>query len=285
MTISLTASVSTPKPGIASAGVFCCCRPSGRTAIQERSVSLFSRPGRLRRSPIVCLQETDLRLVGVVDDRRTKPFFGVPVRSPRALTSLRLAFMRPAALAADDTPGVAIVLHALEWLEIHERYQPDIVVHLPPTSPFRTPSDIDGAVALLSTRGTDAVVGVMAVQHRPYWMKTIDDDGWMRDCIEQAEPTFRRQDLPPVYSVNGAVYVAYRDLLKRAGGWFTGRTAAYITPFERSIDIDTPWNLALASFPHSGSDHRCSAGPDVSTEDPGPPCDRASRRGGGAGRR
>ena len=155
-------------------------------------------------------------------------------------------FSRPPELAQDDTPGIAPVLHAVRWLEEQEGYRPDIVANLQPTSPFRTYSDIDTAISLLVERKADSVVSVTAAGSHPYWMKTVDDDGWMRDLIQQPEPTFIRQRLPSIYSLNGAIYLAHREVLLSNGGWYTPRTAAYIMPSERSIDIDTPWDLSIA---------------------------------------
>ncbi len=155
-------------------------------------------------------------------------------------------FMRPDELAQDSTPGLAAVLHAVRWLDDHEGYRPDVVVNLQPTSPLRTSSDIDAAMALLRERQADAVVSVSPADQHPYWMKTVDSSGWMKDFIEQREATLVRQKLPAVYALNGAIYLAHREVLLSTGSWYTDRTAAYIMPFERSIDIDTAWDFADA---------------------------------------
>ena len=43
---------------------------------------VFYGSGDVAEIGYICLQGTDLHLVGVIDDRRTKPFFGIPVNSP-----------------------------------------------------------------------------------------------------------------------------------------------------------------------------------------------------------
>ena len=53
----------------------------------------------------------------------------------------------------------------------------------------------------------------------------------------------RRQDLPPVYSLNGAVYVAAADFLARERRFVTAETVAYEMPAARSLDIDTEQDL------------------------------------------
>jgi CMP-N,N'-diacetyllegionaminic acid synthase len=157
-------------------------------------------------------------------------------------------FVRPAELARDETPGTAPVVHAVRWLEANETYVPDLVANLQPTSPYRTAGDIDAAVALLTERRADTVVSVTPVDHHPFWMKRVDADGWMHDFTFVDPPIVRRQDLPPVYRLNGALYLARRDVLLDTGGWYTGRTAAYVMPFERSVDIDTAWDFRVAEM-------------------------------------
>jgi N-acylneuraminate cytidylyltransferase len=53
-----------------------------------------------------------------------------------------------------------------------------------------------------------------------------------------AEAT-RRQDLPTVYTLNGAVYVADVAWLRRSRAFVGPATIAHVMPFERSLDIDT----------------------------------------------
>ena len=58
----------------------------------------------------------------------------------------------------------------------------------------------------------------------------------------------RRQDLPPVYALNGAVFLVRRDFLLERRKWYDERTYAYVMPAERSMDFDTPWELHVADL-------------------------------------
>src|SRR4051794_28268513 len=55
-------------------------------------------------------------------------------------------FMRPAELAADTTPHLPVMQHALAWLRDHQGYEPEWVMILLPTSPLRQPAHIRAAV-------------------------------------------------------------------------------------------------------------------------------------------
>jgi CMP-N,N'-diacetyllegionaminic acid synthase len=157
-------------------------------------------------------------------------------------------FLRPTELAQDDTPGIAPILHAVKWLEQNEGYLPDLIMCLQPTSPLRSFEDIDAAIELAAQKNADAVVSVMPVDHHPDWMQCVDTDGRLRDFSTHDHPATRRQDLPPVYALNGAIYLGRRTVLLEQESWYTDKTYAYVMPPERSLDIDTQWHLRLADL-------------------------------------
>lgn len=64
----------------------------------------------------VCLQETDLTLIGVIDDQRTRPFFGLPVHGADALGAGSLdgkPFGRIVVMSLRDSEAARARLEAL----------------------------------------------------------------------------------------------------------------------------------------------------------------------------
>ena len=157
-------------------------------------------------------------------------------------------FLRPADLAKDDTPGIDPIIHAVNWLSVNEKYQPDYVMCLQPTSPFRTADDIDASVKIIENEGADAVVSVAVPEHSPYWMKSINAEGWLEDFLPGRIRFMRRQDVPQVYALNGAIYLIKRDILLEINSLHPEKTYPYIMPAERSLDIDTPWDLYISNL-------------------------------------
>jgi CMP-N-acetylneuraminic acid synthetase len=109
-------------------------------------------------------------------------------------------FMRPAELAADETPGIAPVLHAIEQLP-----EFDWVLLLQPTSPLRTHADIEAIWYLCRDRGASSAVSVTEVAKHPSWVYTRDDRGRIQTFIAGRPDVTRRQDLPAAYALNGAL--------------------------------------------------------------------------------
>lgn len=159
-------------------------------------------------------------------------------------------FLRPAEYSQDSTPDLPVFFHALEWLAQHENYQPDVVVQLRPTSPFRRVSHIDQAVYRLIERpDADAVRTVCVPFQNPYKMWRIDAGGWMVPLMETefAEPyNLPRQALPDVYWQTGYVDAAWRDTLVQHGSMTGKRILPLVIDPSEWIDIDSPddWRRA-----------------------------------------
>ena len=147
-------------------------------------------------------------------------------------------FRRPAELATDTTPMIDVVLHALDALPEYQR-----VVLLQPTSPLRTSADIDAACEALDRSDAPACVSVSPVEQSPYWMYRLTDERRMQPLIDTGSQATRRQDLPEVFALNGAVYAARADWLRQQRTFVTSETIAHVMPLERSIDIDTAADL------------------------------------------
>lgn len=156
-------------------------------------------------------------------------------------------FMRPAELATDQASSIDTIIHALNWLRDTEGYLPDYTVLLQPTSPFRTAADIDGAIEKLLQCGAASLVSLCEADAHPFWLKKIVDDRVVPFTEEGAGIT-RRQDLPAVYNLNGAIYIAETELMIREKTFYVGTTAPYVMSKESSVDLDdmVDWLVAEA---------------------------------------
>lgn len=147
--------------------------------------------------------------------------------------------MRPAALAADDTPTRQVLQHVVEELA-RDGYRPDAVMTLQPTSPLRTARHIDEAAALFEANpAADSLVSCIDVPHifHPRSVMRKDTAGYLVPYLDDRQPT-RRQDKEPVFARNGAA--VYITRTARLGDYvFGGRLLAFMMDAASSIDIDT----------------------------------------------
>ncbi len=149
-------------------------------------------------------------------------------------------FVRPSDLSADDTPGIAPVKHCAEMVPGY-----DYLVILQPTSPFRSTDDIDQAIETCINQDASSLVSVTKASQHPSWMYRITENGTLSHVMNEA-PHARRQDLPSVYALNGAIYVVKADWLQTVDSLLGADTLAFPMPKHRSIDIDTALDFRIA---------------------------------------
>jgi CMP-N,N'-diacetyllegionaminic acid synthase len=142
-------------------------------------------------------------------------------------------FLRPSELAQDDTPGIAPVLHTLEYFSDYE-----YVVVLQPTSPLRLAEDIDEAIYLCEKNKSNFCVSVTESKVIPDWMFRINNRGMLEPLNGDREIPYQRQKAKKTYVLNGAVYVGRKEALITTRSFLTPETIPYIMPGNRSIDID-----------------------------------------------
>jgi len=161
-------------------------------------------------------------------------------------------FLRPAELAADDTPSFDVAAHAVNWWRENNGAWPETLVLLQPTSPFRSAEDISAGAKLLESSSAPAVVAVCEARSHPYLSRKIGPDGVLEYFLEGSEKASRRQDFPAAYQVNGALYVIRTQVLLAEKSFQPRGTRAYVMPPERSLDIDSAADLRQAEWQLAG---------------------------------
>ncbi len=161
-------------------------------------------------------------------------------------------FSRPSEHAGDKTPDFPVFLHALNWLKEQEGYEPDIVVHLRPTSPVRNVRHIDDMVRLLiATPHCDSVRSVSIAKQSPFKM-------WKREG-EHIVPFFEhsfnektltaKQYLPKVYYHNGCIDVIRASTILKKESLTGGAVLPFLMTDEKyEIQIDSPLEARIAEM-------------------------------------
>jgi len=155
------------------------------------------------------------------------------------------AGLRNEALAGDTVKTSDVVIDLLG--RVHEKY--DLILLLQPTSPLRTPKDIENMVQLLKTKNTDAAVSLeKIIEPHPYKMKRITENGMVKPLLEKTSSEIPRQRLPEVYRPNGAIYLIKTDVFIKRKTFFPENTMGYI--MERGVNIDSEYDFILLKELH-----------------------------------
>lgn len=159
-------------------------------------------------------------------------------------------WLRPAELAGDLSPSIDFVVHALDRLKADDGWEPDAVMLLQPTSPFRSADSIRRAAAAFAAAGVESLASVSPVATHPWSCYFLDAGGRLRRAVPDAPEILRRQDLPPAYAPDGSIYVTTPRRLRERRGFLEPGTVAFPTPPGESADIDTAedWTRAEAAL-------------------------------------
>lgn len=149
----------------------------------------------------------------------------------------KIPFLRPKGLALDSTPGIRPILHALHFYKTGFGL-PDIVVCLQCTSPLTRACDMDKAIKMFRRSKFDSLISVCPVKESPHWMVSINSRKQLKPVLDKKLRS-SRQELPPTYRFNGAIYISRPQTLLKKQSWLTENTGAFVMKKEISFDIDT----------------------------------------------
>ncbi|WP_369426059.1 MULTISPECIES: acylneuraminate cytidylyltransferase family protein [Oceanotoga] len=157
-------------------------------------------------------------------------------------------FLRPKELATDSSSSMDALIHAIDNCERIYKKNYDIVILLQPTSPLRNDKNIIEAFELFENNNANAVVSVCEVDHSPLWSNTLPKDLSMDRFLNEDVKNGRRQDLDTYYRLNGALYIADVEYIRKYRDWFKCNSFAYIMDKKNSIDIDDYFDLKFAEI-------------------------------------
>lgn len=145
---------------------------------------------------------------------------------------------RAAGLATDTTPTIAVLQHAIDYLNFTEGW----VVLLQPTNPLRPKGLLHEALEKLKHTGADSLFTVTS-HHKKL--------GILQN--EQFHPynyTFgqRSQDLQPLYFENGLLYITTPQLIKQGLIVGPNHTTLVVDHPYAQVDIDTAEDLEYARY-------------------------------------
>lgn len=175
---------------------------------------------------VICVSTEDIEIKGVTEK-----------------IGINVPFLRPKELATDTSGSYEVLLHAISFYE-QQDYFPDTLILLQPTSPFRTAKQIKEAIALYN-EDLEMIVSVKETKSNPYYiLREEDENGYLVNSKQFN--AIRRQDVPKVWELNGAIYIMNVKALKtKPLSQFT-KVKKYVMNEITSHDIDSllDWKIA-----------------------------------------
>jgi CMP-N-acetylneuraminic acid synthetase len=174
------------------------------------------------------------------------------IRAEAMRHGAEMVFERPAELATDTASSNDVILHAMDWIETHEKRRYDAIMLLEPSSPFARPEHFDQAVELFVARKASLVVGMRETEVASIFVGTLGSDASIGGIVEKMlrTPAQRRQDQPGEVTMNGALYLIGWEAMRKHRKVYADPAASYGILMDRlhSIEIESAADLAYASY-------------------------------------
>jgi CMP-N-acetylneuraminic acid synthetase len=158
-------------------------------------------------------------------------------------------FIRPAELATDESPELLSWRHALRELEILEGELPEAMVSVPTTAPLRLPEDVSGCIKVFESKSADLALVTSISSHNPYFNMAVElGDQRLQVPMLSSKEFSRRQDAPVVHGLTTIAYVAKTSYVLGCQSLFEGKVFNHEVDSSRSIDVDTEFDLEIATI-------------------------------------
>ena len=152
---------------------------------------------------------------------------------------------RPATLSTDLSSSETALIHTLDFLKRGEDYFPELTVFLQCTAPLTVSQDIDGTIQTLIQQNADTALAVVPFH---YFLWRRDQNGCVVGINHDKSTRLLRQQREDQFLECGSVYVMRTSGFLNFKHRFFGKTAMYIMPPERCLEIDDPVDLKIAEI-------------------------------------
>lgn len=152
---------------------------------------------------------------------------------------------RPDHLATDTSSELLSWKHALE---LRGREMGGLFISLPATSPLRSVEDINNGIEKFKTGGLDILFGISPAHRNPFLNMVKIKENDLVEILISGSDAVRRQDVPTVFDITTNIYISNPEYIMTCEKLMEGRVGYIMIPTERSLDIDTEFDLYLADL-------------------------------------
>ena len=220
----------------------------GSKSIKNKNIKLFNNKPLIAWTIEQALSSNISRVIVTTDSKE--------IANIALSYGAEVPFLRDDELATDDMGIEPVLIDVLDYLKDKELYNPECLVLLMPTSPFREVSDINTALSIFTNERVSSVVSVTPAiaNNNPHWMLKESNSGEVRlfNNKSLSEIKTRRQELPNVFIRNDFVYALDPENLYTDQPGLYGKNAKLMKVSEDRLDIDIntqlDWDMAEVLF-------------------------------------
>ena len=159
-------------------------------------------------------------------------------------------FIRPPEISGDNSTDYDFIVHALDWFAANGG-EPNLLVHIRPTTPCRSPRLIDEAITTFQkSPSASALRSVHEMSESAYKTFELSPAGLlMRLCSKSTELDLAnnaRQQFPVTYQANGYVDILSREFIRKSKLIHGRNVIPFITPL--AVELDSEFDFEYLNY-------------------------------------
>ncbi len=156
-------------------------------------------------------------------------------------------FLRSNRLSNSSSPKIPVIRDNLIKSEKYFNSKFEHIIDLDISAPLRDHFDIRKAYNKFKKFKYDNLFSVNKSKKNPYF-NMVEMRGAKVYLSKNKKKFYSRQQLPTVYSLNASIYVWKREALLQHNNLIGKKTGIYEMSEEKSIDVDSKFDLKLVKF-------------------------------------
>ncbi len=158
-------------------------------------------------------------------------------------------FFRPKKISTSSSRTQEAIAHTLNFVKKTEKYVPDIVILLQPTSPHRTTEMINKSINLLKHSQASSVISVMKAKKHPTQSFVLKNGFLKPSNIYHEKKYYQRQLIPDLYYATGAIYTFWTKTFTKYNSIYGHKPKSLIIKDdELNVDIDTKFDVFVSEM-------------------------------------
>ncbi len=203
---------------------------SGSTSLKGKNMFIINRTPLIEYT-FKQLKKTFLKQKYLLSD-------DIKVRKLAKKYNLFTEYLRPKKVSKSTTSLPDTLQHFHQWT-VNKKIKYDYMVILQPTSPLRSYRDINQAIKIVKKKKYRSLFSISESLEHPYETIKINNRKKWSYVLPKSKLYYRRQDFDfKSFFINGAIYIAHRDLIMRKKIYDKKKHGLFIMPKRRSIDIN-----------------------------------------------
>lgn len=156
--------------------------------------------------------------------------------------------VRPKNISNDKSPELLAWKHAIKFLK-KQKISFDIFLSLPTTAPLRSIIDIKKILKLIKKKNVDYVITAKKSHNNPWFnMVKKNRNGYFEKVISTKSKFNTRQEAPLTFDMTTIGYASRPGYILKSNDMMKGKVKMVEIPEQRSLDVDTLFDLKLAKL-------------------------------------